>query len=94
VLRMGLAGGVASGDSTFEEAVKRTPEQAAQRFEHYELVTGEDGKPVELGRSRKFVTATRTGASILLFHGLTDLEPQTESKRRSWCTNRAVPGEQ
>ena len=26
------------------------PVQALQRFEHYELVTGEDGKPVELGR--------------------------------------------
>ena len=50
VLRMGLAGGVASGESTFEEAVKRTPGQATQRFEHYELVTGADGKPIELGR--------------------------------------------
>ena len=56
VLRMGLAGGVASGESTFEEAVKRTREQAAQRFEHYELVTGEDGKPVELGRGAMGVT--------------------------------------
>ena len=56
VLRMGLAGGVASGESTFEEAVKRTPEQVAQRFEHYELVTGEDGKPVELGRGAMGVT--------------------------------------
>jgi serine/threonine protein kinase len=56
VLRMGLAGGVTSGESTFEEAVKPTPEQAAQRFEHYELVTGEDGKPVELGRGAMGVT--------------------------------------
>ena len=30
--------------------------QAAQRFEHYELVTGEDGKPVELGRGAMGVT--------------------------------------
>ena len=29
---------------------------AAQRFEHYELVTGEDGKPVELGRGAMGVT--------------------------------------
>ena len=36
--------------------VKPTPEQAAQRFEHYELVTGEDGKPVELGRGAMGVT--------------------------------------
>ncbi|MBV8226431.1 MAG: hypothetical protein JO232_14720 [Verrucomicrobia bacterium] len=31
-------------------------EQAAQRFEHYELVTGKDGKPVELGRGAMGVT--------------------------------------
>src|SRR5215471_11468275 len=56
MLRHGLAGGVASGDSSFEEAVKPTPERAGQRFEHYELVTGEDGKPVELGRGAMGVT--------------------------------------
>jgi hypothetical protein len=39
-----------SGESSFEETVKPTPEQATQRFEHYELVKGEDGKPIELGR--------------------------------------------
>jgi hypothetical protein len=26
------------------------------RFEHYELVTGEDGKPIELGRGAMGVT--------------------------------------
>ena len=31
-------------------------EQATQRFEHYELVKGEDGKPVELGRGAMGVT--------------------------------------
>jgi len=56
MLRKGLAGGVASGESSFEEAVKPTPEQGLQRFEHYELVTGEDGKPVELGRGAMGVT--------------------------------------
>ena len=35
---------------------KPTPEQSAQRFEHYELVKGEDGKPVELGRGAMGVT--------------------------------------
>ena len=40
----------------FEEAVKPTLEKAGQRFEHYELVTGEDGKPVELGRGAMGVT--------------------------------------
>jgi serine/threonine protein kinase len=56
MLRKALAGGVASGESSFEEAVKPTPEQPGQRFEHYELVTGEDGKPVELGRGAMGVT--------------------------------------
>src|SRR5271166_5717122 len=51
LLRKGLAGGGESGESSAsEEAVKPTPDQPAQRFEHYELVTGEDGNPVELGR--------------------------------------------
>ena len=41
MLRKALAGGVESGESSaLEEAVKPTPEQAVQRFEHYELVTG------------------------------------------------------
>ena len=49
MLRKALAGGVESGESfASEDTVKPTPEQAVQRFEHYELVTGEDGKPVEL----------------------------------------------
>ena len=51
MLRKGLARGVESGDSSFEEVVKPTPDQPTQRFDHYELVTGEDGKPVELGRA-------------------------------------------
>src|SRR5215468_10871729 len=56
MLRKGLAGGVESGDSSFEEAVKPTPDQPPKRFEHYELVTGEDGKPVELGRGAMGIT--------------------------------------
>jgi serine/threonine protein kinase len=32
------------------------PDQPPKRFEHYELVTGEDGKPVELGRGAMGVT--------------------------------------
>ena len=57
-LRKGLAGGVASGEpSACEAAIKPTTlEQAVQRFEHYVLVTGEDGKPVELGRGAMGVT--------------------------------------
>ncbi len=56
MLRKGLAGGVEFGGSSFEEAVKPTPKQARQRFEHYELVTGKDGKPVELGRGAMGIT--------------------------------------
>src|ERR1700719_80776 len=57
LLRRGLDGGVESGKSSiFEEAVEPTPEQATQRFEHYALVTGEDGKPVELGRGAMGIT--------------------------------------
>src|SRR6516162_998487 len=56
MLRKGLAGGVESCESSFEEAAKPTPVQALQRFEHYELVTGEDGRPVELGRGAMGVT--------------------------------------
>jgi hypothetical protein len=57
MLRKGLAGGVESGESSaYEDRFKQTPEQAVRRFEHYELVTGEDGQPVELGRGAMGVT--------------------------------------
>jgi serine/threonine protein kinase/predicted ATPase len=58
MLRKALARGVESGGSSApEDTVKpTTPEQAVQRFEHYELVKGEDGKPVELGRGAMGVT--------------------------------------
>ncbi len=57
MLRKALAGGVESdGSSASEDTVKPTPEQAVQRFEHYELVIGEDRKPVELGRGAMGVT--------------------------------------
>ena len=56
VLRRALPGAAESGASSFEKAVKPTPDQPAQRFDHYELVTGEDGNPVELGRGAMGVT--------------------------------------
>ena len=58
LLRTGLPGGVESrGSSASEDTAKpTTPEQAVQRFEHYELVRGKDGKPVELGRGAMGVT--------------------------------------
>jgi serine/threonine protein kinase len=57
MFRKGLAGGVESGESSVsEEAVEPTPEQPSKRFDHYELVRGEDGKPLELGRGAMGVT--------------------------------------
>jgi serine/threonine protein kinase len=57
MLRKGLAGGVDSGESSaFGDTVNRTPEQKPRRFEHYELVIGQDGNPVELGRGAMGVT--------------------------------------
>src|SRR5215470_12706874 len=58
LLREGLAGGIEfDASSVCEETTKpTTPKQPAQPFEHYELVTGQDGKPVELGRGAMGVT--------------------------------------
>src|SRR5215468_8713074 len=56
MLRRGLAGGVESGESSVEETARPTSDEPLKRFEHYELVTGEDGKPVELGRGAMGVT--------------------------------------
>jgi hypothetical protein len=53
MLRKGLADGVQSSESSFEEAAKPTPMQALQRFEHYELVTGKDGKRVNVATHQK-----------------------------------------
>src|SRR5215468_1320315 len=56
MLRKGIAGGVESGESSFEEVVKPKLDQPPKRFDHYELVTAEDGKAVELGRGAMGVT--------------------------------------
>jgi hypothetical protein len=56
MLRKGLAGGVESGESSSEDTLKPTTEQALRGFGHYELMTGEDGKPVELGRGSMGIT--------------------------------------
>jgi tetratricopeptide (TPR) repeat protein len=57
MLRKGLAGGVESGESfTSEHTINQIPEQTRQRFEHYALMLGEDGTPVELGRGAMGVT--------------------------------------
>ena|SRR6266702_3126210 len=51
ILRKALAGGPSSGDT-----LKPTSDQPPKRFEHYELVTGENGKPLELGRGAMGIT--------------------------------------
>ena len=58
LLRKGLAGGTESAESSVsEETVEPAKlKEPARRFEHYELVTSEDGKPVELGRGAMGVT--------------------------------------
>ena len=58
MLRKALAGGVESCESSGsgDTVSPTTSEQATQRFEHYELVKGEEGKPVELGRGAMGVT--------------------------------------
>jgi WD40 repeat protein len=58
MLRKGLSGEVESGESSIsQDTVNLTvSEPAVQRFEHYEVATGEDGRPVELGHGAMGVT--------------------------------------
>ena len=56
MLRKAVAGGVESITPFSEETVRTTPEPAGSRFEHYEIVLNEDGKPLELGRGAMGVT--------------------------------------
>jgi WD40 repeat protein/serine/threonine protein kinase len=56
MLRKALDGDVESGESASGHSVKPTAELVAQRFENYELATGDDGTPVELGRGAMGVT--------------------------------------
>jgi serine/threonine protein kinase len=56
LLRKGLADGVESGESSSGDTLKPTAGDVDRRFQHYELATGEDGKPVELGRGAMGVT--------------------------------------
>src|SRR5260370_4804514 len=56
MFRKALADGVECGESSSEDRLKPTSQDAERRFEHYQLVRGEDGKPVELGRGAMGVT--------------------------------------
>jgi hypothetical protein len=54
MLRKGLAGGVESGESSVsEDTVKPT---TVHRFENYELMLDEEGRPIELGHGAMGVT--------------------------------------
>ena len=44
MLRKGLAGGVQSGESSFGVTLKPIADKPPQRFDHYELLTGQDGR--------------------------------------------------
>ena len=56
MLHRALASGVESGESLAEDAVVPTSKEVTQRFEHYELMSDKDGKPVELGRGAMGIT--------------------------------------
>jgi predicted ATPase len=56
LLHKAVRGESQSDESSTEDRFNPISEEAAQRFEHYELVTDEDGKPVELGRGAMGVT--------------------------------------
>src|SRR6201993_1558590 len=55
-LRKALSGGVESGGAFFNDTLMPATGQPKQRFEHYELLKGEDGKPLELGRGAMGIT--------------------------------------
>ena len=57
MFRNALAGDeVESDEAASEDTVESTPVQAPERFAHYELVRGQDGEPLELGRGAMGVT--------------------------------------
>jgi hypothetical protein len=45
-----------SGDPSSEDTLEAPPGHPAPRFEHYELLIAEDGKPIELGRGAMGIT--------------------------------------
>ena len=66
MLHKALGGAVASGESSASEDTLKptTSEKPTHRLEHYELVTDEDGKPVELGRGAMGVTYKALDADL------------------------------
>ena len=56
MLHGALADDVESGESSSERVTKPKSQGVAPRFQHYELLIGEDGKPFELGHGAMGVT--------------------------------------
>jgi Protein kinase domain len=56
LLSSAIAKGAESSESSSEDMVSSVRGDTSHRFEHYELVTGEDGRPLELGRGAMGVT--------------------------------------
>jgi tRNA A-37 threonylcarbamoyl transferase component Bud32 len=57
MLRKALGDGIESGESSAEpDGAQTTPTRGPHRFEHYQLVSDEDGQPLELGRGAMGVT--------------------------------------
>ena len=56
MLHGALADDVESGESSSERVTKPKSQGVARRFQHYELLIGEDGRPIELGRGAMGVT--------------------------------------
>ncbi|MGA8659381.1 MAG: protein kinase [Chthoniobacterales bacterium] len=56
LLRQGLDATAESGELSSEDSARPQSEPVGQRLEHYELVNGEDGKPIELGHGAMGVT--------------------------------------
>jgi serine/threonine protein kinase/tetratricopeptide (TPR) repeat protein len=56
MFRQALAGAGESENSFLEEGLEPPSDSGAQRFDQYELVRGEDGRPIELGRGAMGVT--------------------------------------
>ena len=56
MLHGALADDVESGESSSERVIKPKSQGVARRFQHYELLIGEDGRPFELGHGAMGVT--------------------------------------
>src|SRR5262245_5972241 len=56
MLHGALAEDVESRESSSERRIKPKSRRQARRFQHYEILVGEDGRPIELGRGAMGVT--------------------------------------